>query len=210
VTPATLRLYLVADPSIQTAGPLVETVAATLSAGVSCLQVRCKDASDREVLVLVRSLLPHARAAGVPLIVNDRLDVALAAGADGVHLGVDDLPVRDARLLAGPDFIIGYSPDSDEELEATAEFVSYFGIGPCFTTSTKLDAGTALGPAEFGRRRALTNRPVVAIGGITPSNASSVIAAGADGVAVVSAILGAHDPVMATRHLRSAVEAAAT
>jgi thiamine-phosphate diphosphorylase len=157
--------------------------------------------TDRAILGLGRALLGVTRPAGIPLIINDRLDLALALGADGVHLGVDDLSIADARRLAGPDFIIGYSPETDDQIVRATGYASYLGIGPLFPTATKPDAGTALGQVEFARRRALTALPVVAIGGISPHNAAQAMSAGANGIAVVAAILGMPDPAAATRDL---------
>jgi thiamine-phosphate pyrophosphorylase len=210
IEPDTLRLYLVASPEDRPADDLVEVVQSTIAAGVTCVQLRWKSGTDRAIVELGRSLLGATRRAGIPLIINDRLDLALALGADGVHLGVDDLPIADARRLAGPDFIIGYSPESDDQIVRAADHASYLGIGPFFATGTKPDAGTALGLVEFARRRALTTLPVVAIGGISPHNAARPISAGANGIAVVSAILGMPDPAMATRDLVRAMTPRAT
>ncbi|HYJ13335.1 MAG TPA: thiamine phosphate synthase [Thermomicrobiales bacterium] len=205
-----LRLYLVASPDNRPDDNLVGVVSSTIAAGVTCLQLRWKSATDRAIFELGRSLLTVTRGAGIPLIINDRLDVALALGADGVHLGVDDLPIADARRLAGPDFIIGYSPETDEEISQAAAYASYLGIGPFFSTATKPDAGSALGPVEFARRRARTTLPTVAIGGISSHNAAEPLSAGADGIAVVSAILGMSDPAAATRDLVRALPPRAT
>jgi thiamine-phosphate diphosphorylase len=196
-----LRLYLVLDPAAIGERESVDLVRAVIGAGVTCLQLRWKSAPDREIVDLARALLPVTTAANIPLVVNDRLDIALASGANGVHLGVDDLPLEDARRLAGEDFIIGYSPESDRDLIRSRGLASYLGIGPLFDTSTKADAGAALGPNEFSRRRSLSPLPTVAIGGITLANAHHAFESGADGIAVVSAILGANDPVAATADL---------
>jgi thiamine-phosphate pyrophosphorylase len=186
---------------------LVERVGLAISAGVTMVQLRLKMLSDREVMQIGRQLRTISREAGIPLIVNDRLDIACALNADGIHLGVDDLPVAEARRLAGPDFIIGFSPETDDEIaQAASEGADYLGIGPFFTTTTKGDAGTPLGAAEFRRRRWLTDLPVVAIGGIDAPHAAQPIAASADGVAVASAILAATDVGRATRLLRDAVD----
>ena len=203
--PRALRLYLVLDPDVTRGDP--EAVAASaLDAGVSCLQLRWKSASDRDVHALAGSLAKLAHQRQIPFLVNDRLDIALAAGADGVHLGVDDLPLEDARRIAGPEFIIGYSPDSDDGTrQAESRGATYLGIGPVFETGTKTDAGAALGTAGFSRRRRLTSLPVVAIGGIDPGNAHKPMRAGANGVAVVSAIAGAVDVERATRELDRAL-----
>jgi thiamine-phosphate diphosphorylase len=201
ISPDNLRLYLVLDPAAIGDRHPVELTRSVIAAGVTCLQIRWKSATDREIVDLARALLTVTSSANVPLIVNDRLDLALASGANGVHLGVDDLPMEHARRLASNDFVVGYSPESDADLIRSNDLASYLGIGPFFSTATKADAGHALGAAEFARRRSLSTLPAVAIGGITVVNAHHAFAAGADGIAVVSAILGASDPVAATAEL---------
>jgi thiamine-phosphate diphosphorylase len=203
--PGVLRLYLVLDPDLARGEP--EAVAAeALDAGVTCLQLRWKSASDRDVHSLACRLAKLAQTHQIPFLLNDRLDIALAAGADGVHLGVDDLPLEDARRVTGPEFILGFSPDSDDEVrQAAARGATYLGIGPFFETGSKADAGAAMGSGEFSRRRRLSNLPVVAIGGINTGNAHSPMRAGANGVAVVSAIVGAPDVARATRELDRAL-----
>ena len=142
----------------------------------------------------------------LPLIVNDRLDLALAAGADGVHLGQGDLPCALARRLAGPDFLIGVSVGSPAEAtQAEREGADYLGVGPVFDTPTKTDAPAATGLAGLRAIRAATRLPLVAIGGIHAGNAAEIIRAGADGVDVVSAIMAAPDPRAAARALAAAV-----
>ena len=141
---------------------------------------------------------------GVLFLVNDRVDLALAASADGVHLGVDDLPLEDARILGGPDFVVGYSPETDAQTAgAAARGADYLGVGPVFGTATKTDAGAAVGLATITRRSELAGIPIVGIGGVAAETAPEVIAAGACGVAVVSAIAGAADPEAAARHFRT-------
>lgn len=204
-TAASLRLYLVLDPDLVGVERTPALTQNVIAAGVTCLQLRWKTATDRENILMGRTLLSICRDASIPFIVNDRLDLALAIGADGIHLGVDDLPLEDALCLAPPGFVIGYSPETDVDLISASDHATYLGIGPFSTTSTKSDAGPALGAAEFVRRRGLTSLPVVAIGGIGLENAAEPLAAGADGIAVVSAILNAPDPVAATRDLDRAL-----
>ncbi|MGC4107073.1 MAG: thiamine phosphate synthase [Thermomicrobiales bacterium] len=200
-----LRLYLVLDPDFLVGEP-GETLHAALAGGATMVQLRSKGRTDRETLAIGRPLRAICTEAGVPFVVNDRLDLALALNAEGIHLGVDDLPIEDARRLAGPEFLIGYSPETDEQARSASERgADYLGIGPVFDTATKSDAGDALGVTEFSRRRALTDLPVVAIGGIGVANARAAIAAGANGVSVVSAILRASDPEAASRSLAAAV-----
>jgi thiamine-phosphate pyrophosphorylase len=204
-TPDHLRLYLVLDPGI-TRGDPVETAIAAASNGITCLQLRWKSATDRDLCALADRLAGVCAAHRIPFIVNDRLDIALAVGAGGVHLGVDDLPIPAARRLGGPEFIVGYSPETDGEIAAAAEQgVTYLGLGPFATTKTKADAGPALGPEGFARRRALTGLPVVAIGGIDHANAAAAMQAGASGIAVASAIAGAEVPAAATHRLLAAM-----
>lgn len=205
-----LRLYLVYDPALDVSPRPEDTIREAIAGGVTCFQIRAKSATAREIVELARVLRPLTAAAGVPLIINDRLDLAMAAGADGVHLGVDDVPLADARRMAGAGFIIGFSPETDDQIRHAGDVASYLGIGPFFSTTTKADAGVALGAAEFTRRRALTSLPVVAIGGITAENAAEPMAGGADGVAVVSAILGAPDLRLAALSLRRAIAVADT
>lgn len=198
---AALQLYLVADPD-HAMGDLVATVEASLRGGVTMVQLRAKNLTDRELLnqaVALRDLCDRYAAV---FMVNDRLDIALASGADGIHLGVDDLPLESARSIAGSDFVIGYSPETDDQIRTAVERgANYLGIGPVYGTQTKSDAGAALGLDDLSRRIELGKLPAVAIGGITLENARSVIAAGPDGIAVVSAILGATDPEAAARQL---------
>jgi thiamine-phosphate diphosphorylase len=147
------------------------------------------------------------RQAKALFIVNDRLDVALAAEADGVHVGQDDLPVEIARKIAGGNFIIGASSATlDEARRAAAAGADYLGIGTIFPTDSKADTGPALGLEILGQIKQATNLPVIAIGGITGDNAPSVLEAGADGLAVISAITGAPDMVAATRNLVTLIE----
>lgn len=196
-----LRLYLVADPD-HADGELVPVVEDALSGGVTMVQLRAKSISDREHLALAIKLQDSCSRHRVPFILNDRLDIALASNANGVHLGIDDLPVETARHRAKPGFLIGYSPDTDTQIEsAYSAGADYLGIGPVFGTATKTDAGTALGIREFTRRCQMSPVPVVGIGGINATNAGSVFEAGASGIAVVSAILRSPDPQSAARDL---------
>lgn len=205
MTPDLLRLYLVADPE-HVSGDVVIAVRRALTGGVTAVQLRAKALSDREALAVARDIRAACTASNAVFIVNDRLDIALAAEADGVHLGVDDLPVADARRIAGPEFIIGYSPETDEQImTAGSEGASYLGVGPVHGTATKADAGEALGMAEFTRRCQTSPIPVVGIGGITMTNAAETVAAGAVGIAVVSAILGSEDPERAAAALLAQV-----
>jgi len=204
-----LRVYLVADLSLRPVD-LPDVVRICIDAGVTCVQLRAKGHEHDRIVIAARALQPICRSASVPLIINDHLDIALSVGADGVHVGVNDADARQARALGGPDLIVGYSPETDQQIRtAEALGVSYLGIGPLFATATKHDAGDQLGTRECARRVALTGLPTVAIGGIDPSNAHLALATGAVGVAVVSAILGADDPGRVTATLRKVVDSMA-
>ena len=196
-----LRLYLVADPE-QCDDDLVECVQAAIRGGVNMVQLRAKHLGDLEHFNLATRMRTVCCRHGVPFLVNDRMDIALASGADGVHLGVDDLPLEAARALGGNQFIIGFSPESDDQLRRAAECgADYLGIGPVFSTSTKADAGQAMGLQRFSERVGLSDLPVAGIGGITVDNYEEVMMAGAAGIAVVSAILRANDAETAARQL---------
>ena len=210
-------LYLVTDTGLCRPRSVPDTVRAAVSGGVTAVQVRDKHASRRELYALalaVREAL--AETPGVPLIVNDAVDVALLADADGVHLGQDDLPPAEVRALIGPDRLLGLSAGNDDELAAVLALppgtVDVVGIGPVWATATKPDAGAALGVEEL-RRLADAARagglPSVAIGGIAAARAAAAAAAGVDGVCVVSDICAAADPAAAARALRAAVTSAA-
>lgn len=202
-------LYVVADRAFGRGRPLEDLVTAAVTGGATMVQLREKEWSAGRVVEAGRRLLEITRRAGVPLIVNDRADIAMAIGAAGVHLGPDDLPVGDARLLLGPEKIIGASAATVEEaLAAQAEGANYVGVGSVFPTSSKPDAGEAIGVEPLTRIKAAVGIAVVAIGGITHANAALAVRAGADGVAVISAVIGADDVAGATRRLMEVVRAA--
>ena len=188
-----LRLHLVTDSELCGARGVQAVVAAAVAGGVSCVQLREKTLETRAFVERARALKQLLAPLGVPLIINDRLDVALACEADGVHVGQGDMAPADVRRLM---------PQALMALAAAAEPVDYYGISPVFATATKADAAPALGLDGLRAIRALTLRPLVAIGGIGADNAASVMAAGADGLAVVSALCAAADPQAAARTLR--------
>ena len=198
-----LRLYLLADTGVVPAERLPEVVDAALRGGVTAVQLRAKTATTLEQLELARTLKDVCRPAGAPLIINDRVDVALAAEADGAHvghIGEEDLSPTDARRLLGPDAVVGVSVGSAQEARlATAQGASYVSAGPMFATSTKLNAGPAVGETLLRQVRAATGLPLVVIGGITADRAAALYAAGADGMCVGAAILRAPDPEAAAR-----------
>lgn len=205
--PLDLSLYLVVDPAMCARRGVVSTVAAAVDGGVSAVQLRDKDASARDLYSLATALVSTLDGTGVPLLVNDRLDVALAAGADGVHLGQDDLPVQQARSVAGPDFLIGLSVSTAAQAaEANAlpvATVDYVGASPVFATPTKPEAAEPLGLRGLTDVCEHSDLPCVAIGGIHSENVDAVRACGVDGVAVVSAICAAPEPAEAAAALRA-------
>ena len=204
-----LRTYLVTQEDLTGGRGTVQTVEAAIDGGVDIVQLREKHASARERLEMGRAVRELTREADVPLIVNDRLDLAVALEADGVHLGDSDLPVEVARSQLGEQRIVGRSVSTPSAArEAARAGADYLGVGAIYQTGTK---NTNTESTEIGleRLRAIadaTSLPIVGIGGVTAATASEVIRAGADGVAVVSAITAAEDPTAATRSLRSAVE----
>ncbi len=200
-----LSLYLVTDPEMTARRGLVETVAAAVAGGVTIVQLRDKTGPARALAEAGRALLVHLRPLGIPLLVNDRVDVAHAIGAAGVHVGQEDLTPAAARAILGPDAIVGLSVTSAAELPTIDNAVDYIGLGPLFPTGTKADAAPALGEVEFAALRRRIALPVVAIGGITIENTARTFAAGADGIAVVSAICAAEDPEAAARRLRNTI-----
>ncbi len=205
-----LAVYLVADPE-QTQRALLNDISAALCGGATAVQLRAKRLSDRETVQLALAVRDVTSNAGALFLLNDRLDLALASGADGVHLGVDDLPLSIARHIAPSSFILGYSPETDEQTASARDNgANYLGVGPIFSTSSKSDAGEPIGLETLRRRVALAGVPVIGIGGISSRNASLVIEAGAVGVAVVSAILRADNPKTATERLAEAVRSELT
>jgi thiamine-phosphate pyrophosphorylase len=202
-------LYLVTDRDLAGGRSIADIVLAAVAGGATVVQVREKSLATRAFLELASALAVLLRPLRVPLVVNDRADVALAAGAAGVHLGQDDLPCAAARRLLGPAAIVGVSVSTAAEARAAeGDGATYVAASPVFDTPTKLDAAPGLGLAGVRAVRAATRLPVVAIGGLGEANAGDVVRAGADGVAVVSAIVAAPEPRAAARALRRAVDAA--
>ena len=197
---AKLRLILVTDRFLAHGRSLVDIALAAARGGATMVQLREKDAPTREFLETARTLKAALKPLGVALAINDRLDIALAVDADGVHVGQSDMPVAEARRLLGPEKFIGLSITApDEVLRSDAEAADYLGVGPIYLQQTKADASPPLGVEGLRDIRRLTDRPIVAIGGLTPENSGALPAAGADGFAVVSAIVGADDPETAAR-----------
>jgi thiamine-phosphate pyrophosphorylase len=199
-------LYLVTDRGLCGAKPLEEVILQAVKGGVSCVQLREKEVSTRffveEAIKIKNILQPY----DVPLIINDRVDVALAGGADGVHIGQDDMPYEIARKLMGPKAIIGLSVETWEDVLASQKLdVNYIGVSPVFATPTKTDTKGAWGLEGLRRIKSFSRHPLVAIGGINPSNVREVMDAGADGVAVVSAICASADPETAAREINAII-----
>jgi thiamine-phosphate pyrophosphorylase len=199
--PKILRLVAITDDAVDRRATLVDRVAAAVRGGATSVQVRLKTASPREVVEITRAIMSRT---SVPVIVNDRADIALAAGAAGVHVGEADLPVAAIRRFAPPDFILGASLGSDAEL-ANARAADYVGIGPVFGSSSKDDAGSAIGVDGFERLAGLVEVPAIAVGGITADRALQITVHGAAGVALINSIFSSDDPERATREIAAAI-----
>lgn len=197
---ADLSLYLVTDPGLCETRGLVETVMAAVRGGVTLVQLRDKHASDAELVPVARRLKTALAGSGVPLVINDRLEVALASGADGLHIGQDDGEVADARAALGPDALLGLSVQTREQLaRLDPSRLDYLGLGPVFATPSKHDHAAPLGFAGLAELVAASPLPTVAIGGLKAEHARDVYRAGAKGLAVISAICGTPDPEAAAR-----------
>lgn len=211
---ADLRLYALLDPAQTGRHALNDLAAAVARGGVTLVQLRDKNSDTRTMIARARGLKKTLAPAGVAVLVNDRVDVALAARADGVHLGQDDMPADMARVLLGEGAIIGLSVRSEEEaLAAPLHVLDYVAIGGVFGTLSKKNETPPVGIAGLGRLAAIIRTrkpgmPIVAIAGIDETNAADVIAAGADGVAVISALAKASDPRDAAERLRACIDTA--
>lgn len=202
-------VYVITDRVVGRGRAHDEMAAAAIAGGATIVQLREKTLTTRQFVEAAERAREIARRAGVPLIINDRVDVALAVDADGVHVGPDDLPVALARRLLGPHKIVGASAGTIEEaVAAERDGADYLGVGSVFATPSKADAGEPIGIARLREIARAVHLPVVGIGGIGPDNASEVIAAGAAGAAAVSAVVGAEDVAAATRQLVEVVRAA--
>lgn len=204
------RLHVLTDTVLQTRFSAVELARLAIRGGADVIQFRQKDGATNQMIDTARQLKAVCAGAGVDLIINDRIDVAMAIDADGVHLGQDDFPINKARRMLGPGMIIGGSADSLEEaLQCQAEGADYVGFGPVFSTTSKDDAGPVAGLAALARVAAELRIPVVAIGGVNAGNAAQIMAAGAHGLAVISAVCCQLDPEAATAQLLRAMGLAA-
>ncbi len=201
-TPSSWDAYLVTDRDFSRGRSTLEIVRAAVKGGVSAIQLREKDLSTRRFYEEGLRIVDVLRSAGVALVINDRIDLVLALEADGVHLGQDDMPLRVAREILGPDYIIGWSVNEPTQIDEEAlSLADYLAISPVFFTSTKADITPPWGLEGLREARSLTALPLVAIGGVHHGNARQVTTAGADCVAVVTAIVSADDPTDATRRL---------
>ena len=206
--PGSWEVYLVTDRAFSRGRSTLEIVRAASKGGVSAVQLREKDLDTRafyEEGLKIRDILRSSR---VPLIINDRIDLALALDAEGVHLGQEDMPIKVARKILGPDRIIGISVNTPGQIDSErVSMANYLAISPVFFTSTKSDITEPWGLEGVRKARAMTDLPLVAIGSVKKENTAEVVAAGADCVAVVTAIVSADDPEKATRELLREVRA---
>jgi thiamine-phosphate diphosphorylase len=198
-----LRMMVITDRTLAVDRDMLTVVEAALEAGATSVQLRDKHATSRELLEVATALRPLIERHGALFLVNDRFDIALAAGADGVHLGDDDIPVAEVRRVVPRDFLVGRSADTEVAARAAeAQGADYLGVGSVFGTRTKREViGEVIGTEQLGRVARAVAIPVVAIGGVTATNAGACVAAGAAGVAVVSAVMSAEDPGAAVREM---------
>jgi thiamine-phosphate pyrophosphorylase len=211
--PVDLRLNAIVDPERAGGHNLAELARLCAQGGATLVQLRDKKSETRAMVEAARAIKTALAPFAVPLVINDRIDVALAANADGVHIGPEDMAVEDARLLLGAGAIIGLSVKSVAEAEAApVELIDYVGSGGVYVTLSKQQKNKPIGPDGLARivavfRRRAPRLPLAGIAGIDAGNAGAVIAAGADGVAVISALSLAPDPAAAARTLRGIVDA---
>ena len=201
-----LSLYLVLDPGLCRLHSMVDTARAAVVGGATAVQLRDKDADTAALIEVGRALKLALAGTGVPLIVNDDLDAALAIEADGLHVGQDDIPAREARRRMDRGKILGLSVETEAAVRAVdPSVVDYVGIGPVFGTPTKPDHQPPIGLDGLARLVAISPVPAVAIGGLKVEHVPAVLASGAEGVAVVSAVCGQPDPEAATGVLAAAI-----
>ena len=201
-----LSLYLVTDRALSQGRPLEKIVREAVDGGATMVQLREKDLSGREFLDLACRLKQLLSPRNIPLIINDRLDIALAVGAEGVHVGQSDMPVDQIRRLGGPGLLIGLSVESEQDALAAEDLdIDYIGISPVYTTPTKKELTRGLGPEGVRAICNISRFPAVGIGGLNQENSGEVIQAGAEGVAVVSALCAAISPRQAADRLAATV-----
>ena len=202
-------LYLVTDRDLCGEKSLEDVVLESVKGGVSCVQLREKDISTRLFVSEAQRIKKLLEPYQIPLIINDRIDVALACGAEGVHIGQEDMPYAIARKLMGHKAIIGLSVETWEDVEESQRLdVDYIGVSPVFATLTKTDTKGAWGLEGLAKIKKISRHPVVAIGGLNESNVRETVLAGADCIAVVSALCAASDPEAAARKLKGIIEEA--
>ena len=202
-----MKLYLVTDRDLSLGRSLEEVVSEAVSGGVTMVQLREKDAPTGKFIDLASRLMNMLKPLGIPLIINDRVDVAMAVDADGVHIGQSDMPYEIARKLLGPDKIIGLSVENFEDIEkANALDVDYIGISPVYGTPTKTDTAEPFGLDGLRKAVSMSVHPTVAIGGMNAGTIADVMTTGADGVAVVSAICSAENIRKAAVELKALVD----
>jgi thiamine-phosphate pyrophosphorylase len=208
LNPKDLLLYLCTDRLLALGRPITAAVENAIAGGVTMVQLREKNASSREFYEIALEVQTITRRHHIPLVIDDRLDIALAVGAEGLHIGQSDLPLSAARRLAGKNMFIGISASTVEEaLEAERNGADYLGVGAVYPTGSKADAGDAIGLERLREICAAVKIPAAGIGGVNSENAGAVMKAGAAGIAVISAILSQPDIEEAARNLRAAVEA---
>lgn len=200
VRPGFARLYPIVDVRPGRLRESLELARVLVAAGAPWLQVRAKALGDAEMLELVRAIVRAGSESGARVIVNDRCDVARIAGAAGVHVGQDDLPIAAVRRIVGPDAVVGMSThDADEARRAERDGADYVGFGAVYATGNKSDATTPRGPSAIAAVRAAVRLPIVAIGGIDEERAPEVLAAGADAFAAIGAVESSPDPAALVR-----------
>ena len=200
-------VYLVTDRGLCRNRPLPEIVLQAVQGGAAYVQLREKDLPTRTFVEEARAIKKILEPYRVPLIINDRVDVALACGADGVHIGQEDMPYSTARKLMGENAIIGLSVENWEDVETAQKLdVDYIGVSPVFATPTKTDTKEPWGLEGLKKIKSFSRHPIVAIGGVNESNARAVVEAGADCLAVVSAICAADSPEVATRKILNLIQ----
>jgi thiamine-phosphate pyrophosphorylase len=202
-------LYLVTDQKLCLGRELIEVVMEAVAGGVSIVQIREKDSDTRDFFQLAMAMKKQLEKTNVPLIINDRVDVAIAVDADGVHVGQTDLPCAVAREMIGPEKILGVSINTFEQIEEVHKLnINYLSLSPVFPTPTKPDTTPAFGIEGLKKARQMTSRPLMTIGGINKTNLKDIVDAGMDGVAVVSAICSAPSPAIAARELAEIIRQA--
>jgi thiamine-phosphate pyrophosphorylase len=196
------KLHILTDRELAKPKTLIEVVEQAIKGGATAIQLRDKTASDEEMINLGQQILRLTAENNIPLIINDRVKVAIFLKAQGIHVGQSDMPAIQVRQLVGPNMILGVSASTVEQaLKAQNDGADYLGVGPIFPTLTKTDADPPIGLEGFKKIRDAVHIPIIAIGSINKSNARDVISSGADGIAVISAVMGTVNPLEATHEL---------